>query len=170
MNCLKMVAGLMMLFASNGLLAEAKVVETPYKEEQKVIFDFYLDDPDKIGSALYWVRSLLHPLIGPSRGYAPDFMELIVLIHGTEIVTLAKKNRARYNTQVQRMEYYADLGVKFKICGLAMADYGYDPKDLYDFVEIVPSGVTELAHWQQQGFAVITPSIMSKKYSIDEIR
>jgi len=170
MKFLYPVAGLVMMFVSSVAMAEAKIIDTPYQEEQKVLFDFYLDDPDEIGAALYWVRSLLDPLIGPPRSYAPEFMNLIILIHGTEIVTLAKKNKSRYLTQVQRMEYYADLGVKFKICGLAMADYGYVPKDFYGFVEIVPSGITELAHWQQQGYAVIRPAVMSKKYTIEEIR
>jgi len=170
MKIVNLVSGLILMSVSSMVVAEAKVVDTPYQEEQKVLFDFYLDDPAEIGSALYWVRSFFHPLIGPPRSYAPDFMNIIILIHGTEIVTLAKKNRARYETVVQRMEYYADLGVKFKVCGLAMGDYGYGPKDLYDFVEIVPSGITELAHWQQQGYAIIQPTILSKKYTIDEIR
>ena len=33
-------------------LAEATIVKTPY-QPAKVVFDFYLDDPQKIGSALY---------------------------------------------------------------------------------------------------------------------
>ena len=41
--------------------ADAKWVATPYAPA-KVLFEFYLDDPQKIGSALYWVRSLLNPL------------------------------------------------------------------------------------------------------------
>jgi len=28
----------------------------------------------------------------------------------------------------------------------------------------------ELAHWQAQGYSLITPKIMSKKYTIEEIR
>ena len=36
--------------------------------------------------------------------------------------------------------------------------------------EVVPSAITELAHWQQQGYALITPNIMDKKVSIEEIR
>jgi len=170
MKFLNSVSGLVMMSVSSMVFAEAKEVETPYQEEQKVLFDFYLDDPAKISSALYWLRSFLHPLIGPPRSYAPDFMNIIVLIHGTEIVTLVKKNRSRFKTDVQRMEYYADLGVKFRVCGLAMVDYGYVAKDFYDFVEIVPSGITELAHWQQQGYAIIQPKILSKNYTIEEIR
>jgi len=38
-------------------LAKATIVKTPY-QPAKVVFDFYLDDPQKIGSALYWIPLL----------------------------------------------------------------------------------------------------------------
>ena len=31
-------------------------VQTPYRE-QKVLFDFYFDDPNKINTVLYWIRA-----------------------------------------------------------------------------------------------------------------
>lgn len=37
-------------------------VATPYAPA-RVVFEFYLDHPQKIGSALYWVRSLMNPLL-----------------------------------------------------------------------------------------------------------
>lgn len=40
----------------------------------------------------------------------------------------------------------------------------------YDFVELVPSAITELAHWQLKGYALIKPEVMDKKLSIEEIR
>jgi hypothetical protein len=40
----------------------AEFVQTPY-QEQKVLFDFYFDNPAKINSALYWIRSLMNPLM-----------------------------------------------------------------------------------------------------------
>jgi hypothetical protein len=149
--------------------SDAQFIETPY-DEQKVVFDFYFDDPEKIGSALYWIRSLLNPLMGPPYNHAPEFLNIVVVIHGTEIVTLAKKNFKKYQNVVERMQYYSDLGVKFKVCGLAAKDYQYSRKDLQDFIEVVPSGITELAHWQLKGYALITPKIMFKELSIDEIR
>lgn len=149
--------------------AEAKYVQTPY-EEQKVVFDFYFDDPGKLGSALYWVRSLLNPLMGEPYNYAPEFLDLIVLIHGAEIVATVQQNYEKYKDDVERMKYYAALGVKFKVCAIAAEDYGYSAKDFHDFIELVPSAITELAHWQLQGHATITPVIMDKKFAIDEIR
>ena len=147
----------------------AEVVDTPYTE-QKVVFEFYYDDPAKINSALYWVRSLMMPLIETPYDYIPDFLSLIVVIHGTELVTLAKKNNAKYHDAVERMRYYASLGVEFKVCNLAAKDYGYLPKDFYEFVQVVPSAITEIAHWQLEGYALITPQVLEKKFTIDEIR
>ena len=147
----------------------ARFEATPYNE-QKVVFDFYLDDPDKIHAALYWIRALMNPLMEDPYGIAPEFLDLKVVVHGTEIVTLARKNYDKYRDAVERMRYYTQLGVQFRVCALAAADYGYHVDDFYDFVQVVPSAITELAHWQLQGYALITPQVYLKTRSIDEIR
>ncbi len=143
--------------------------QTPYTE-QKVVFDFYFDDPAKINSALYWIRSLMNPLMESPYDMAPEFLDMKVIIHGTEIVTVARKNYDKYKDAVERMRYYANLGIEFRVCGLAAKDFGYETKDFYEFVKVTPSAITELAHWQLQGYALITPQVMEKKFSIEEIR
>lgn len=160
---------LMALLMSLPASGEGKLVQTPYKQP-KVMFEFYLDDPQKIGSALYWVRALVNTLSVAPYGYAPEDMEIVVVIHGTEIVTVAKKNEAKYQEAVDRMRYYSDLGVKFKVCGQAAEDFGYSVKDFQEFIDVVPNAMTELAHWQQQGYALIIPQIFEKKLDIDKIR
>lgn len=158
------------LFGASVLAADkARHVQTPY-ESPRVVFDFYFDDPDKIHSALYWIRSLMNPLLEEPYGMAPEFMDLKVIIHGTEIVTVAKHNEERYRDAVERMRYYAQLGVDFRVCGLAAHDYGYRLEDFQDFIQLAPSAITELAHWQAQGYSLITPQVMEKKFSIEEIR
>lgn len=147
----------------------ASYVQTPYTE-QKVVFDFYFDEPEKINSALYWIRSLMTPLNEAPYDYPPELLDIKVVIHGTEIVTLAKKNYKKYKDAVERMKYYAQLGVEFRVCGLASHDYGYQLKDFHDFVKLVPSAIPELAHWQLMGYALIKPEIKAKKYTIEEIR
>ncbi len=144
-------------------------VQTPYSEQQ-VLFDFYFDDPQKINSALYWIRSLMNPLMDTPYDMAPEFLDIKVIIHGTEIVTVAKKNYEKYRDAVDRMRYYAALGVEFRVCGLAAGDYGYRTEDFQDFIKVTPSAITEIAHWQLQGYAVIAPRVMEKKLSIEEIR
>lgn len=148
----------------------AQYVNTPYSDEQKVVFEFFLDEPGKIHSALYWLRSYMNTLTDEPYNLAPEFMHIIVLIHGTEIVTLAKKNYEKYKTAVQRMRYYEQLGVEFRVCGDAADDFGYNAEDFQDFVKIIPSAMVELAHWQTQGYAIIRPLVFEKKYTIEEIR
>jgi intracellular sulfur oxidation DsrE/DsrF family protein len=149
--------------------AAGTLVYTPY-EDPKVVFDFYFDDPRKINSALYWLRSYMNPLTEDPYDMAPEFMHIVVVIHGTELVTVATRNYEKYKDAVDRMRYYAQLGVEFRVCNLAAHDFGYRVEDFQDFIKVVPSAITELAHWQQQGYALITPRIMEKRFSIEEIR
>ncbi|MHB1091270.1 DsrE family protein [Thiobacillus sp.] len=144
-------------------------VVTPYAPA-RVVFEFYLDHPQKIGSALYWVRSVMNSLQESPYNYSPEDLSLVVVIHGNEIVTVAKKNEATYQDAVDRMRYYASLGVKFKVCGQAAADFGYRVEDFQDFIEVVPNGITELVHWQQQGYALIVPKVLEKTIDIESLR
>lgn len=164
---------ILFLFFIPTLFAQAEehgqFVNTPYKA-QKVVFDFYFDEPDKINSALYWIRSLINPLMEEPYGLAPEELKIKVVVHGTEIVTLARKNYKKYKDAVERMRYYAGFGVEFKVCGLVMDEYGYSVKDFYEFVDIVPSAITELAHWQMKGYGLITPTVKEKKHNIKDIR
>ena len=165
----RLLAALLLLVTSLPTNGAGTWVQTPYKPA-RVIFEFYLDDPNKLGSALYWLRSLINPLLESPYNYSPEDMSIKVVIHGTEIVTLAKKNEEKYQEFVDRMRYYADIGVEFKVCSQAAEDFGYSEKDLHDFVHVVPNAITELAHWQQLGYALITPRIYEKHFAIEEIR
>lgn len=169
---------LSLLFVLSSLLAappvqaqedHAMFVATPYTE-QKVVFDFYFDDPQKIGPALFWIRSLMNPLTEAPYDMAPEMLDIKVVIHGMEIVSVARKNYDRYADAVKRMRYYAQLGVEFRVCALAAADYGYHVDDFQEFITVVPSAITELAHWQLQGYALITPQVLVKTIDIDSIR
>jgi intracellular sulfur oxidation DsrE/DsrF family protein len=161
---------ILLLCASSLSLAEGPRYVTPPYEEPKVVYDFYLDDPQKIHAALFWIRALINPLMEEPYGFAPEMMDIKVVIHGAEIVTVAKKNYAQYKDAVDRMRYYASLGVEFKVCGLAAQDFDYALQDFQEFIEVVPSAFTELVHWQQQGYAVIRPTIIPRHYSIEDIR
>lgn len=165
--CFAALAGVALLPASAQ--AQAQWVQTPYKNP-KALFDIYLDHPAKMGAALYWIRSFVNPLTEAPYSLFNDDMSVIVVLHGTELVTVAKKNEAKYEEVVQRMRYYADQGVKFKVCGLALQDYGYTLADMQSFVEVTPSAMIELVHWQNQGYGLITPVVTDKRFSIDEIR
>jgi intracellular sulfur oxidation DsrE/DsrF family protein len=157
------------LGTAHPVLAQGTRVQTPYANP-KAIVDVYLDHPAKMGAALYWVRSLVNPLTEAPYSLFPEDMSIIVLLHGTELVTVARKNEAKYEELVQRMRYYASQGVKFKVCGLALQDYGYTDADMQPFIEITPSAMTELVHWQNRGYALITPQVPDKRHAIEDIR
>lgn len=157
------------LWLSVSAQADGKWVATPYAPA-RAVFEFYLDDPQKIGGALYWVRALMNPLLESPYNYPPDELSIVVVIHGMEIVTVAKKNEVQYQEAIERMRYYSSLGVSFKVCGQAAEDFGYAVKDFQDFIEVVPNAITELAHWQQQGYALIVPKILEKRIDPDSIR
>jgi intracellular sulfur oxidation DsrE/DsrF family protein len=159
--------GLFALPASAG--AQATVVQTPY-QNPKALFDIYLDHPAKMGAALYWVRSFVNPLLEAPYSFFNEDMSVVVVLHGTELVTVARKNEAKYEDVVQRMRFYAEHGVKFKVCGLALKDFGYTAADMQPFVEVTPSAMTELVHWQNQGYGLITPVVTDKRLSTDDIR
>ena len=146
-----------------------RFVQAPY-EEPKVVYEFYLDHPQKIDAALYWIRSLINPLSEPPYSFAPEMMEIKVVLHGTEIVTVVKKNYDQYKNAVDRMRYYASLGVEFKVCNMAAEDFGYKVGDFQDFIDVVPSAFTELVHWQMQGYALITPQVLERTQRLEEIR
>jgi intracellular sulfur oxidation DsrE/DsrF family protein len=138
--------------------------------DTKVVYEFYFNDPAKIGAALDWLRLLYTPLMAEPYNLAPERIHAVVVIHGAETVTLAKKNQERYREYVDRMEYYDALGVRFKVCGLSAKQFGYGRQDIQDFVDIVPSAVVELAHWQQLGYAFIVPRVLEKIHRTDSIR
>ncbi|MFO7581448.1 DsrE family protein [Guyparkeria sp.] len=161
---------LWLLGASSAAWAEAQVI-TPEYEPPRVVYDFYLDDPQKINAALYWIRSLINPLQASPYNMDPGLdMDIVVIIHGTEIVTVAKKNEEQYADAVARMRYYKQLGVDFHVCALAAQDYDYAPEDFQDFITIVPSAFTDLVHYQQQGYAVIKPEVFVRTQSLESIR
>lgn len=167
--CVLLLIAAVMLNQPARSAESGNIVNTPYTE-QKIVFDFYFNDPHDIASALFWVRSTMNPLQEGPYNLSPEMMDIKVVIHGTEIVTIARKNYKKYKDVVERMRYYASLGVEFKVCALASKDFGYSEKDYYEFIDVVPSAMNELVHWQMQGYGLVTPKIMDKKYTTDEIR
>jgi hypothetical protein len=159
-----------LLLPAQSQASSAEFVATPYADEQNIVFDFYFDEPDKINPALYWLKALVDPLMAEPYNLSPDDINIKVIMHGTEVVALAKHNYERYKKAVQRMRYYADLGVEFRLCAMTARDYDYLPKDLQGFVQLIPSGLAELAHWQNQGYVLITPKIQEKRHAIADIR
>ena len=114
------------------------------------------------------LRLLLGFLIVLSFGFAneggkfvqTEYKRPFVVSHGRELPVFVKENRSKYEDTVERLESFSQYGVKFKLCKMALTQlYGYSEKDVYPFVEVVPSAITEVAHWQHMGHALVIPMV-----------
>ncbi len=151
---------------------KAKFVQTPYEAPFKAVVEFYFDEPEKIRSALEWISNIIYVLSREPYDFIPgEDIDIVVIIHGTEITTLVKKNREKYRDIWDRIESMEMYGVKFKVCSMAASlIYGYKPEDFPPFVELVPSAITELLYWQHKGYALLIPRVYERKKSVEEIR
>ncbi len=165
---------LVLLFFWGTAFGESKprFVQTPYGAPFRAVVEFYFDEPEKMRPALEWVSNIIYVLSREPYNFIPgEDIDIVVVIHGTEIVTLAKKNREKYRDIWERVESMEMYGVKFKVCKMAAElIYNYKPEDLAPFIELVPSAITELLHWQHKGYALLIPQIHERRRSVEEIR
>lgn len=169
---MRVLLGLLLLvflaFGGEG----AKVVQTPYKAPFKAVVEFYFDEPEKIRRALAWVSNIIYVLSNDPYHFHPgEDIDVVVVIHGAEMTALAKKNKEKYKDVWERVESLSNYGVKFKVCKMAAEQiYGLSAKDFPEFVEFVPSAITEILHWQQQGYALLIPQVFEPKRQRTRVR
>lgn len=138
----------------------AKPVQTPYQKPFKVVYEIYLDHPEKLRSALGWISNVIFVLTNPPYNFDLEDIQIVVVSHGRELPVFVERDRKKYEDIVERIESLSVYGVKFKVCRMAAEQiYGFSDKDFYPFVELVPSAITEIIHWQLQGYALIIPQV-----------
>ena len=141
-----------------------KFVQTPYQKPFKVVYELFFDHPEKLRPALVWISNVIFVLTKPPYNFSPEDIDIVVVSHGRELPVFAIKNRDQYADMVERMENLSMYGVKFKVCKMAAEQiYGLSEKDFYPFVELVPSAITEIIHWQLQGYALMIPQVFEIK-------
>jgi quercetin dioxygenase-like cupin family protein/intracellular sulfur oxidation DsrE/DsrF family protein len=93
-------------------------------------------------------------------GLKSSDLEVIVVLHGD--ATSAALDNAAYQEVAGREKPHADVmkklkaaGVKFLVCGQALARRGYDPKSVSSDVTIAASAVSAVVNLQARGFAYV---------------
>lgn len=89
--------------------------------------------------------------------------KVVVVTHGPELRAFAKENYEQYQGIVDRMAELAKEGVEFKMCDAALRAAGFVPEDMHGMITVVPTGFSELAHWQSKGYQYINPTPLSVK-------
>lgn len=131
-------------------------------EKQKVVYHLNSDDAKYQADTLRNIQNHINAV-------GKDAIELKIVLHGDGLSLLltpdalarTKMKAANANEEIQaKIAGLKDQGVQIQICANTLKGRNVDAKnDLYDVaeVDIVPSGVAQLAVLQQQGYAYIKP-------------
>ena len=135
---MKTILGLLLIFSVVLAQPHGKVVQTPYSKPFKVVYELFLDHPEKIRPALGWISNVIFVLTNPPYNFSPEDIHIVVVSHGRELPVFAMKNKEQYADVVERLESLSMYGVEFKVCKMAAEQiYGLSEKDFYPFVELL---------------------------------
>jgi len=116
---------------------------------QKVVY--HINDVNKAKGALRNVKNHLNAL-------GDKNVEIIVVTHSSGAFALvdgAKDKKG--NTFSDQVAALANRGVKFEICANTIRGKKIDKHKISQYAKIVPSGVAQIAHLEQQGYLYIKP-------------
>ena len=119
--------------------------------KQKVIYHVNYKDPKRQGAAMRNIQNHINAV-------GKDKLDIRVIMHsgGYTLLTRANKDLAVQ----QKISNLKDQGVSFNICANTLRGKKVDYKtQMFDVDEkdVIPSGVAEIAHLQDNGFSYIRP-------------
>ncbi|HEC11846.1 MAG TPA: hypothetical protein ENI80_01095 [Acidiferrobacteraceae bacterium] len=141
---------LTILMATIFTLSAGAAIAGKYSK-QKVIYHVNYKDPKRQSAALRNIQNHINAV-------GKENLDIRVIMHsgGYTLLTRANKDMAMQ----QKISNLKDQGVSFNICANTLRGKKIDYKtQMFDVDEkdIVPSGVAEIAHLQDQGFSYIRP-------------
>lgn len=119
--------------------------------EQKVVYHVNYNDLNRHMAAMGNIQNHINA-VGAEK------MDIRVVMHGPGLSLL--RNANEHADLAGRIDELKLQGVDFNICSVTVTRGNINiTEDLYDASEadIVPSGVAEIAHLQQQGFVYLRP-------------
>ena len=123
----------------------AEDIELDYSP-QKVVYDINVKDIRGLESALDRASHL-----SIITGADPFDQSIVLVSHGPEIPFFARENGTRYQQLMARARSLVESEVlKIRMCKIAARSHGYEPKDIQDFVEIIPMGDAEIIRLQNE--------------------
>ncbi|AXS81549.1 DsrE family protein [Dechloromonas sp. HYN0024] len=161
----KLVASLLLCatVAWAGPDAPSKFDDSPLGA-QKAVYQFNLEKPEDLYQALGYINNHLN---GLKQFGGIKQSHIVVVAHGNELHMLSRLNRAAYPDVYDRLKALTDQGVTIRVCRNAANFRGYKPGDFYDLVTVVPAAMTDLALWQQKGYAYISGSVINRSKRSD---
>lgn len=127
---------------------QARVENRTY-QNQKVVFDLFADNKDKISNILSRVGYL-----SKLNGNDPFDNKIVIVIHGDAIPFFSIKT-FKENNELMKLAYSQTLNgtIEFRMCHASARLQGFEAKDIHGFISMVPMADTEIVQLQQDGFA-----------------
>ncbi|MHB1084813.1 MAG: DsrE family protein [Thiobacillus sp.] len=124
--------------------------ETPiHYAPAKVLYDVDKGDIPALKNILDRV-SYLNQLYGAN----PFDASIVVVIHGEAIPFFGIRDFEKYRDLMARAQSLTQGGtIEFRMCRVAAAILGYQPKDIHGFVKMVPMADAEIVRLQTEGYA-----------------
>ena len=117
--------------------------------QQKAVY--HINDINHAYGALRNVKNHLNAL-------GDENADIIVVTHSKGAFTLVDGSKDKKgHTFEEAIQKLANRGVKFRICANTIRGKKIDKNKINLNAKIVPSGVAEIAHLEQQGYAYIKP-------------
>ena len=149
-------AAILALVAMVGLggVAQAGTAMNGY-DKQKVVY--HINNIDSAMGALRNVKNHLNA-VGDQN------LEIIVVTHSSGAFALVDGAMGKKDPKTGKVYDFRDQiaglanrGVKFQICANTIKGKKIDKSKINENAEIVPSGVAQIAHLEQQGYMYIKP-------------
>lgn len=119
--------------------------------KQKVVYHINMSDPATHNAAMRNIQNHINAV-------GAENLDLRIVMHGDGVSLLQNAN-TDMNVQ-SKVVSLKSQNIRFNVCANTLRGRKIDKEqDLFNVTEadIVPSGVAELSHLQQQGFAYIKP-------------
>ena len=154
---------LLIILMSMCLLMTATVQANERYGKQKVVYHINYDNPKQQAGALRNIQNHINAV-------GAENLDLKVVLHGNGLAlllepdSLAKLKKFKHanadETMTARIDSLKNQGVEFNVCANTVRGRKVDiDTDLYnvDKVDIVPSGVAEVAYLQANGYSYVKP-------------
>jgi intracellular sulfur oxidation DsrE/DsrF family protein len=143
------------IFPIISLLFLVACVQQQYKPAQKGFFQqkvvYHVSDIKNVRRALINIKNHLG-VLGDKNA------DIILVTNGSGVLAMLAgaqdEKGAEYSARIHAL---ATRGVKFQVCDISLQARNIDRKQLLLSLTVVPSGVVQVGHLQQQGYGYIRP-------------
>lgn len=101
-----------------------------------------------------WAAPMLSGLVERLRDAYPQ-LEIALVSHGFELFDLSHRSGKAEQASIRLLERIATEDIDIHICGNFAGTRFYEPEDFFAFVDVAPSGPSQLEAYLKLGFTLV---------------